>query len=282
MFKSVERLGDFDLLEVSGVDAAAFLQSLLSNDLSELDGQTNAQWTALLSPQGRVIALMALIRQSEQGFLLAVPRHFGASLLGSLRRYVLRRQVKLQQTSDLAVLGSLEAEPSAPGPRLTLGSRSGRHWYLAPATAAERFPLAGTDWRRRDLEDGLAFLDAETSGKFLAAAIGLPALPALSIGKGCYPGQEIVTRSHYLGKQKRHLALLEISEPSGSPGPRSGASLHDPEGSHLGDVVAAETEAGKTTLLASLTDAGLVGKLLLPCREGGAVVAELRRVFEKT
>ncbi len=282
MTAPIQHLSDIDLLGVSGPDGAAFLQSLLSNDLRALDNEKNAQWTALLTPQGRVIALMALIRIGEQEFLLAVPRQRGEAIRQTLQRFVLRRKLSLDNAAGYALVGTLGREPAAAGTLLSLEFRCGRRWHLTTAAEAGNFPPAGDDWQRRDLEDGLAFLDAGASEKFLAHAIGLQWLPAISVSKGCYPGQEIVTRSHFLGKSKRHLALLDSSNSNAAEPPAVGAPLNDAEGRHVGDVVAAVAGAAANTLLVSLTDAGLRSKLLLPEIAGNSPIAELRLVFEQT
>lgn len=281
MATPIQHLIDCDLLRIAGRDAAAFLQSLLSNDLRVLDAEHNAQWTALLTPQGRVIALMALILRSDSEFLLAVPKQRGEELRQTLQRFILRRKLDLTLATDAALLGTLGNDPAAPGTPLSLGFRSGRHWYLCTPAEADKYPAAGDDWRLRDLEDGLAFLDADASEKFLAQALALHALPAVSMNKGCYPGQEIVSRSHYLGKNKRRLALLDAPRHNASP-PLIGAPLHDDQDKHVGDVVAAVVGSDVTTLLAVLTEAGLGGKLLLPNDGGHSRPLQLRQVFEQT
>ncbi|MGD9582858.1 MAG: folate-binding protein YgfZ [Lysobacterales bacterium] len=282
MPEPIQHLTGIDLLKVHGPDATAFLQSLLSNDLRELTAAGNAQWTALLTPQGRVIALMALIRTGDQEFLLAVPNHRGDELRLNLQRFVLRRKLELGDAPSSALIGTIASDSAAPGAALPLPFRSGRRWLLASASEAEHYPPAGDDWRRMDLEDGLAFLDVAASGKFLAQAIGLHLLPAVSLGKGCYPGQEIVTRSHYLGKSKRHLALLSSRDGGDAAPPAAGTPLSDAEGRHRGDIVAAVAGPDATTLLASLTDPEIRGKLLLPESAGQRATAELRRLFEQT
>ena len=63
-------------------------------------------------------------------------------------------------------------------------------------------------WKISELRRGITWLCPETSGQFLPQMLGYDQLGALNFKKGCYPGQEIVARTHYLGKVKRHPRLL--------------------------------------------------------------------------
>jgi hypothetical protein len=81
--------------------------------------------------------------------------------------------------------------------------------------------------------------------------LSLDRLHAFSLKKGCYPGQEIVARTHYLGKAKRGLAALR------GPGLAAGASVQDGEGQERGTVVCAQGELGLAVLTLEPTAARL-------------------------
>jgi len=68
-------------------------------------------------------------------------------------------------------------------------------------------------WRAEDLVHGLPRLDAAQSEQWTPQMLSLERLRAFSVRKGCYPGQEIVARTHFLGKQKRELVLLRGDAP---------------------------------------------------------------------
>ena len=63
-------------------------------------------------------------------------------------------------------------------------------------------------WRVQDLQHGLPRLSAAQREQWTAQQLSLERLPAFSVKKGCYPGQEIVARTHFLGKAKRGLVLF--------------------------------------------------------------------------
>jgi len=74
------------------------------------------------------------------------------------------------------------------------------------ALTADSAPLNA--WKVAELQRGITWLCPETSGQFLPQMLGYDSLGAVNFRKGCYPGQEIVARIHYLGKVKRHPRLL--------------------------------------------------------------------------
>lgn len=67
------------------------------------------------------------------------------------------------------------------------------------------------DWKTGELQHGIAWLCPATSGQFLPQWLGFDELGAVNFRKGCYPGQEIVARTKYLGKVKRHPRLLNVA-----------------------------------------------------------------------
>ena len=68
----------------------------------------------------------------------------------------------------------------------------------------------GSDrWAAFDLEHGLPRLPPSQAGQWTPQQLSLDRLRAYSVKKGCYPGQEIVARTHFLGQAKRGLGLFE-------------------------------------------------------------------------
>jgi folate-binding protein YgfZ len=65
-------------------------------------------------------------------------------------------------------------------------------------------------WRRNEICAGVAWLERASSERFIPQMLGLDAIGAVSFNKGCYTGQEIVARAHYLGKVKRHPVLVQL------------------------------------------------------------------------
>jgi folate-binding protein YgfZ len=258
-------LPGFSLLSCIGPEAAAFLQAQLMNDLRTLvPGQW--QWNGWLNPKGRVICLFALLRRGDEDFLAILPDFPAAELQPLLQRFVFRSKLKLAVESAWAVHGRFggvvsegsrdRVAPQGPGWSLDLGGEGGpRHLLLMPCEAE----VAGADrefhfaWSEADLRYGLPRLDAGQRESWTPQMLSLHRLEAFSLAKGCYPGQEIVARTHYLGQAKRELALLE------GQSLLPGASVSGAEGSALGTVVS--TGADGRLALAVLSAARGAGPL---------------------
>jgi folate-binding protein YgfZ len=241
-------LSGFSLLGCSGPDAAAFLQAQTMNDLRGLvDGQW--QWNGWLSAKGRVVCLFALWRRSQHEYLAILPDFPAAELQPLLQRFVFRSKLRLVVEDGLEVLGEFGADTGGsardfvqaqgPGWRFDFGGDAlARALVLVPRDAAAApDPEFEARWRTADLAHGLPRLDAGQREAWTPQMLSLQRLKAFSLAKGCYPGQEIVARTHYLGQAKRELALLQGQPPS------AGAAVTDREGRGLGSVVSTSTEA---------------------------------------
>ncbi|HLM52486.1 MAG TPA: folate-binding protein [Pseudoxanthomonas sp.] len=214
-------LPDHAVVSLSGADATAFAHAQFANDVARLAaGQW--QWNAWLTPKGRVIATFALIKRSETELLLIVPDYRDDSLALSLQRFVFRRKVRIETRADLYPSGTFAAPLRAHfaqvedrGDEIELdygGSAEKRTLRIAGAAAPQTDGFAGR-WRASDLRHGLVRLDESQREQWTPQQLALERLHAFSVKKGCYPGQEIVARTHFLGKAKRSLALLESDAP---------------------------------------------------------------------
>ncbi len=274
-------LSHLDLIEARGADAFGFLQGQLSNDLRAAS-ETRAQLSAWCSAQGRVLALMMVLKRDD-AYYLQLPREILESTLKRLRMFVLRAQVTLTDVSDalpqIGLSGTQAADllnsqfgraaarvPDAPYAVVQreqisivrLPGRTPRFVLIGPYSAIravwEKFssaltPTGGAPWKLLDIRDGLPALHPNTQSQFIPQMLNLDALDAVSFTKGCYPGQEIVARARHLGEVKRRLYLASAqSETAPQPGDvlyaRAGAET-------VGQVINAQaSSAGGFDLLA--------------------------------
>lgn len=208
------------VLALDGPDALAFAQAQFANDLAALAvGQW--QWSAWLNPKGRVIAVFALLRTGETSLRLLLPDFDAAELGDALRRLVFRRKLTVSPRPDLHPAGAFAAPADACGAALAGDERSTleldfgapalpRTLHLSPAPApVDANALAA--WGEADLRLGLPRLPASQREQWTPQQLGLERLQAFSVKKGCYPGQEIVARTHFLGKAKREATLLQVA-----------------------------------------------------------------------
>ncbi|MCK7592948.1 YgfZ/GcvT domain-containing protein [Pseudomarimonas salicorniae] len=201
------KLEAVDQLLVDGPEAQAFLQRQCTSDLRVLDVDGAAQWSALLSAKGRVLFLFRLLRQAADRFLLIAPGALRGELEAELRRYVFRSKLVLRSPKEpLAVALSPESPASAQ-------AWDADRWILPGSIPDEGAAALDADWQHLDTLRGIPRIDVALRDRFTPHMLSLQRLQAFSLKKGCYPGQEIVARTHYLGQQKRELLRLVGDRP---------------------------------------------------------------------
>jgi tRNA-modifying protein YgfZ len=232
-------LSQFGTLKVSGEEAQKFLQNLLSNDITAVNGNT-AQLSSFNSPKGRMMATF-LIWQNGADYFLQLPHSLSAALLKRLSMYVMRSKVKISDASDEVVCLGLSGRDAAELIKQNLGEIPAQDWAVSQhdnmsviRIAANRYqinttaqhaialwgklasakPAASTCWDWLNIQAGIPVITPATQEQFVLQMTNLDLLGGVSFTKGCYPGQEIVARTHYLGKQKRRMFLAHIEPDS--------------------------------------------------------------------
>lgn len=230
---SLHPLHHLGFIQVQGADADAFLQGQFSNDIALLTPK-RAQLSSYNSPKGRMLAVLQLVR-TQNGITLELERSMLDATLKRLRMFVLRSKVTLTDAgTEVATLGLSGNEAVAtltaaglPAPaqvfdcaqhgELNVMRRCGtlpRFSIQGPASAisalqkqlAAQIPVADADsWRRLDIIAGVPTVLPQTSDHFVPQMANLDLLGGISFNKGCYTGQEIVARLHYLGQLKRRM-----------------------------------------------------------------------------
>jgi folate-binding protein YgfZ len=253
---SVPALSGFSLLGIEGADAESFLQAQTMNDVRAL-AAGRWQWNGWLNPKGRVIALFALARIANDAFIAILPDFPASELLPLLQRFVFRSKVKLRVRDDLICAGELETGPSPDAATDRVdgtadtgflldfsGAEAGRSlWLMLPGAPALLPSNADNDtrWLEQDLRHGLPRLPVGQREAWTPQMLSLERLNAFSLKKGCYPGQEIVARTHYLGQSKRTLRCFR------GEGLAVAASVADASETSIGSVIATSAD-GRTAL----------------------------------
>ena len=266
-FPENARLGDVSLLSIQGPDAEAFAQSQLMNDVLALP-LGHWHWNGWLTAKGRVIALVALARLAPGDLLLVVLDEPAAALRDGLQRFVFRSKVTLAVRDDLGAFGGFGAEAAAVAvdparDRLGIGVdgsvafdfrgdavartlRVASHGERAIDTAATR------RWRDADLQHGLPRWGPGREHGWTPHMLSLDRLKAFSVRKGCYPGQEIVARTHFLGQSKRQALWIE------GHGLQAGLALVDEGDRPLGEIIEATADGRGALAVAALPNGGPV------------------------
>jgi folate-binding protein YgfZ len=247
MQQEIMPLDHLAVMEFRGHDAGQFLQSQLTADVAAITGET-AGFACCCNPSGRVLGLL-LLRHTDDGFLAICAADLATELEAWLGKYILRSRVEIMQRPDLVVTGPLERPEVLPG---ALRFASGHGVYtVAPAAAVAGLkpaPESVAAFRSSELLAGAVWLGEGSSGQFLPQMLGLERIGALSFRKGCYPGQEVIARTRYLGKLKRHPVLC-LAEGALQPAILAKAELLAGELSASAVVVDCLTLPGPSTLL---------------------------------
>jgi folate-binding protein YgfZ len=216
------------VLTVSGEDAAKFLQGQITcniNDITDIKSSLGA----ICNPMGRALTTFLLVKNADD-FLMILPCELLEPVKKRLQMYVLRSDVILTDSSDELCLIGLSygaSQPDEAAEPFFATSRQenivvnfqNRCLIIVKADNAQKFwseqvqlgfqPEDSAQWRYLDIISGIPWLSAETSEEFIPQMLNLDKLGGISFNKGCYTGQEVVARTHYLGKAKREMFLAE-------------------------------------------------------------------------
>lgn len=224
-------LSHLSVIQFAGEDSEAFLQGQVSCDVRQATLE-QARLGSYCTPKGRMLATFLLWR-GEEGFFMQLPAPLREAIQKRLGMYVMRSKVKVSDASEqtirlgiagqaasaaLAELGGAVPEDDyavgrcgtvtairLPGQRFEL--------LLAPDNAAAVWqtlsqhctPVGSGRWEWLEIQAGIPMVTAATQEQFVPQMANMELIGGVSFTKGCYPGQEIVARSQYLGKVKRRM-----------------------------------------------------------------------------
>jgi folate-binding protein YgfZ len=233
-----------DVLLVHGPEAAAWLQGQLSQDVAGLAVGGSA-WSLLLQPQGKVDALVRVLRDAEDRFVLDVDAGWAEAVAARLARFKLRTKADVEPLAwrCLAVRG-----PASHGAVAAVGGAAAGRPVVAdwpglpgvdllgpgPAVPAGVEVVDAAELEVARVEAGWPALGAELTSDTIPAEAGIVEVAA-SFTKGCYTGQELVARIDSRGGHvPRPVRGLVAPAPL-----QVGAPLHDEAGAEVGVVTSA-------------------------------------------
>ena len=232
---------DLRVLEISGSDALGFLQGQLTNDVASLapidkaGGAGSHHLTGYCSPKGRLFFVGRLLRRTADSFWLLLPSERAEFAIKRLKMFVLRSKVTIQELPlvSMGLLGALEPQNAAPqggaepldsGVLVYLESDEdqARGLFISQPAAPEKIsdkgladlPITSLEtWALSEIGAGVPNVSQSSSELFVPQTINLDLVAGVSFTKGCYPGQEVVARTHYLGRLKRRMFRVEVRTP---------------------------------------------------------------------
>ena len=280
----VAPLTHLGLLECGGEDAETFLHGQLSNDVKQLTPE-RSEYAGYCSAKGRMLANFLLWRE-HRTYYLECARSLLPATQTRLAKFVLRARVKLVDASEsrpvlglagdaaVAALRELFAELpreahqvvhdpaigtliALPGARFQLVAELESARRLWHKLAAVLTPVGTPCWEWLEIRNGIPLITPATQDQFVPQMANMELIGAVHFQKGCYPGQEIVARTQYLGQLKRRMVLAHVA---GDVMPQPGDELFSSalDGQASGMVVNAQAAPdGGYDLLAVIQTAGI-------------------------
>jgi len=269
-------LSHLGLLQLGGADAAAFLQGQVTNDVKQLNGQI-AHYSGYCNPKGRLLALFLAFAHQDH-IHLQLPRDLIAPIAKRLKMFVMRSKVEVQDVSESIIkiglngakaiellsalfskipqhdyeLVTLEngALIKLPGkqPRFEIFTDISNAPTIWNSLAHHAKTADAAYWELLEIQAGIPEVYAKTQEEFVPQMLNLDLLNGINFKKGCYTGQEIVARTHYLGTVKRRTQLAHIDS---DIAPNPGDNILNSNGDAVGKVVrCAPSYSGGYDLLA--------------------------------
>jgi len=237
-------LDQTSLIEVQGEDHVTFLQGQLTQDIKLLS-QDQAKFAGFCNPKGRLLAFI-LAYGYGNAIHIQIDKSIEESILKRLRMYVLRSKVSIQLLTDqftqIGFIGSealtkinidtpknfLEITASHDVIIMRVSKDAERYQLIGKNLAIDAFTklalseytsMSIDEWNTASILDGIPEIFPSTQESFIPQSLNMDLVDGINFKKGCYTGQEIVARTHYLGKVKRRMYRVSFeSEDNLTPG----------------------------------------------------------------
>ena len=287
-------LSHLGLLEISGADAVTFLQGQVTNDVNLLVGKDNishAHYSAYCNPKGRMLALFLAFAHYDH-LHLQFNRELLEPIMKRLKMYVMRSKVEIKDVTDTIIKFGLNGPQAASmlesvfskiptvdyelvslenGAILKLPSYNddARYEIFSDTVNAPIIwdtlknnckVVENLHWDWLEIQAGIPDIELKTQEQFVPQMLNLDILNAINFKKGCYTGQEIVARTHYLGSVKRRTYLAELANQNA---PAAGDKVLDALKNEVGQIVrvAANANNGFDALIEVRIDAKEAGNM---------------------
>ena len=254
---------------VSGDDATDFLQGQFTNDVKAVTPSLG-QLTSYCTPKGRMLAIFYLCHWQDK-YLIFIPKDIATSVMQRLQMYIMRSKVSITEENDLALVGisgntsdnllsalqfdtptdAYQTSQNDHGVCMQIPGEPARYCLCLNETAtgmitnavdSETKIFADSYWQWLDILNGLPMVYSDTQEAFVPQMTNMELIDGVSFSKGCYPGQEVVARLHYLGNANRRMYRFTVTTDSPI---KSGDELFSSEKT-IGNVVSVVAENDST------------------------------------
>ena len=214
-------LDHLGVIRVSGVDARSFLHAQLTQDVETLsDNETRL--AGYCSAKGRLYAIFQIFAVGETVYLIT-QRELIEPVVKRLRMFVLRAKVVLEDISNELQIQGVVSKTALTTNQMVAADSAFRLGVLPAYIDGVAYPrelrlaatiegdVSGAVWDWLEVKAAQPHIERATYEAFVPQMVNLDRIGGVNFKKGCYPGQEVVARSHYLGKLKRRMQLVQLS-----------------------------------------------------------------------
>ena len=185
------------IIEVSGADSTTYLQGQLTNDIKELQSKS-FQFSAHLNNKGRIIASFIITSPLENTYWLITSKSMAEKIIPRLKMFILRSKVTLNiSTKNIFAADSIIENTYS----IALNS----NYFLVISDQELSTQEDDNLWHKILVDSAIPMIYSDTSEKIIPQQVNYDLIGGINFKKGCYTGQEIVARTHYLGKTKRRM-----------------------------------------------------------------------------
>ena len=216
----ISPLPDWNLIRISGPDCVPFLQNLLTNNIVNLQVDQQ-QLSGFCSPKGRLLASFWISHPQIDSYDLWISADIAQEFAKKLAMYRLRSKVIIElKALEFNIYGLMSETPfidqtpiQCDLPSVILNNTEYQRRLIATSEV-----MVNSDpqdlWKLLEVQSGISRITDATKDRFVPQMINFESVGAVDFKKGCYPGQEIVARSQYLGTVKRRLKIASINSQS--------------------------------------------------------------------
>ena len=264
-------LSHYGLIAAYGEDTVNFLQGQFTNDVAQIT-ETHSQLSSYCTPKGRMLANFRIFKRGETLYL-SLPQPLLEPVLNRLRMFVMRSKVTLEDASDAlmrfgfngpdadkqlkAITGSIPENVNdsiqnndysivrthGTNPRFEIYGQLEAIKKLWQALDVNATAVGSHIWELLNIRAGIPVIVSDTCEAFVPQMANMGLIDGINFKKGCYTGQEIVARMHYLGKLKKQMYRISVET---TEAPKAGDKIfaeNSTAGTGTGVVVSAEMNA---------------------------------------
>lgn len=217
-------LPELCVVEVTGKDAVDFVHGQLTNSIKNIG--SSFRFAAYCQPQGRILSLMRIFKHNDALYLV-MAQDLLEGFLKRFSMFILRSDVTLRVADEMAVAGMIDPEMALPAmdevrlegnvavARVADADGHQRAMLVGEKSAIDAFVHPNDDaglWFASDVMAGIPWVGLLTKEAFIPQWINLDLVGGVVFNKGCYPGQEVISRVQHIGTTPRRMYRAKIEK----------------------------------------------------------------------